>query len=306
MTGLLKCIAIELKIASSHGQLKQFEDLCKILLDVGQTEATLGGGQHKTDNVSVDLSHYYSMSMHNTTVGGLASVTHDATATGGTEYKKHKKSNDSKLLICHLLDCLDFETQQLDKPRWDYFDNIMMQKLLHSCEVMAPSVGRKLIDIKKLQDILKDELNSIQTTIATGQRQHILQEIESVLVFALQLNSQKTMASSTIRFMEAWGQVVEILFTVAPVSSDLKQSLILEIIQALLNRIPPMEIMTELADLASSTVFLLLVNLRHCTTFKSCSEGGEFTLKPFVFCVFFIISFSQQPIKHSPTSTIHH
>lgn len=66
--------------------------------------------------------------------------------------------------------------------------------------------GPKLINIKKLHDILKDELNIVQNSIATGQRQLILQETDSVLKYAIELNLQKNICASTIRFMQAWCQ----------------------------------------------------------------------------------------------------
>lgn len=125
----------------------------------------------------------------------------------------------------------------------------------------------KLINIKKLHDILRDELNIVQNTIASGQRQSILQETDSIIKYALNVNAQNTSRAATVKFLESWGQVTEILFSVSPqftMSIVVKQSLILEILQSLLGKVLPREIMPELADLASSTVLQLLFNLRHC------------------------------------------
>lgn len=100
--------------------------------------------------------------------------------------------------------------------------------------------GPKLINIKKLHDVLKDELNIVQSTIASGQRQNILQEISSVLKYGVQLNAQKNQCASTIRFMEAWSQVTEILFVVAPAFAlclEDRGGFIIEILQALLNKV---------------------------------------------------------------------
>lgn len=105
--------------------------------------------------------------------------------------------------------------------------------------------------------------------------QLILQETETVLKHALALNSQKSLWSATVKFLEAWGQVTEILFSVSPVfaiSPEIKQGLILEILQALLNKVVSLEIMPELANLASSTVLQLLVNLRHCYGRKQLND----------------------------------
>lgn len=67
--------------------------------------------------------------------------------------------------------------------------------------------GSRLINIKKLHDVLRDELNIVQNSIATGQRQLILQETESILKYAIELNSEKNTCIATTRFMEAWGHV---------------------------------------------------------------------------------------------------
>ena len=228
MTGLLKCVAIELKMTSDKSQITQFGNLCKILIGVVQRQ--------QQETVPLELSHYYSTSM-------------SATLLGETSVSQPKKARETtKILLCQLLDCLDFETKSLDKPNWDYFDSSLLQGLLHSCEVTAQPGGLKLIDIKKLHDVLKDELNSVQTTIAPGQRTHILQEIETILMHALQVNTQKSICASTVKFLDAWGQVTEILFSVTPalfVSLDTKQGLILEILQALLNKVVPVQIMVS-------------------------------------------------------------
>lgn len=100
--------------------------------------------------------------------------------------------------------------------------------------------GPKLINIKKLHDILKDELNIVQSTIASGQRQLILHEIDQVLKYAVELNAQKNRCASTVRFMEAWSQVTEILFAVAPIFAlcyEDRGGFIIEILQALLNKV---------------------------------------------------------------------
>lgn len=104
---------------------------------------------------------------------------------------------------------------------------------------MSPN-GPKLINIKKLHDILKEDLNIVQNTIAAGQRQLISQEMDSVLKYAIELNQQKSTCTSTALFMEAWGQATEILFTVAPpfaLNYENRGGLIIEILQALLTKV---------------------------------------------------------------------
>lgn len=282
MTGLLKCVAIELKLTSDKSQVSQFGNVCKILLGVVQNQTS----------DTLELSHHYSTvnsSMLMSSVTGME--------PGSTVSRKAPES--AKLLLCQLLDCLNFEIKSLDKPKWDYFDNSLLQGLLQECEISVSSSALKLIDIKKLHDVLKDELNSVQTTIAAGQRSHILAEIETILMYALQLNSQRNLCASTVKFLEAWGQVTEVLFSVTPtmfVSLDVKQGLLVEIVQAMLCKVVPNQVMPELANLASSTILLLMVNLRHCYSLKNGGGGSSTTMNDTSLVTSFGGSFAQNGV----------
>ena len=279
MTGLLKCVAIELKMTAENNQISQFSHLCRILLGVVQNVTS--------ENIQLELGHFQHSLMQNM----------DSTSM-------NKNGSDAKLLICQLLESIQFEVKPLDKPKWDYFDNSLMQSLFKSCE-MTTHAGLKVLDLKKLHDILKDELNSVQTTIAAGQRQHILQEIESILLFALQMNAQKSVCAANVKFLEAWSQVTEIIFSVQmsfSVALDTKQVLILEILQALLKMVVPAQIMAELANIASSTVLLLLMNLRLCYTHHKSDTNERFDSTSQLFGQ--SISMNQEPANSPKSSTL--
>lgn len=180
---LLRCTAIELKLTAHNSQISRFQHLSKLLIGCS--------GKPMYDNtVPIELNHYLLIS--------------DDTMTGFINNKPAESS--SQLLLCHLLDCLEFETKSQSYPKWDFFDNLLTEQILRDCETQTEN-GPKLIDIKKLHDILKDELRTVQSSIASGQRQLILQEIESLLLLALKVNDEKNKNYSTIKLMEAWGQV---------------------------------------------------------------------------------------------------
>lgn len=254
MTGLLKSVAIELKLTAEKNQMSQFGNLCRILLGICQSSS---GGP---ESMQMELGHYQPMM--------------------GIDSAANKKNSTLRLLLCELLSSMEFELKPVDRPKWDYFDNSLMQSLFQNCEIVT-STGVKLVDVTKIHAILKDELNSVQTNIAAGQRQYILQEIESIMTYSLQANQQKLAASSKVKFLDAWSQVTEIIFSVQPAfffTSDAKQSLILEILQALLKHVVPAQvsqIMPELANLASSTVLLLLMNLRTCYGGKAVTNDNR-------------------------------
>lgn len=244
MTGLLKCVAIELKITSVNNQFKQFEALSSILLGVINSD---GSASDETGADTIVFS--------NTLIGNNSTF---LTARGGPGMNDGGE-HSAGLLICKLLECLDFDVKQVERQKWDFFDNTLMEQLFQvsfsffyrqggqltlffyfqNCLVNSDS-GPKLINIKKLHEILRDELNTVQSSIAAGQRQLILLETENILKYAIQLNLQKNIGSSTVRFLDAWGQVTEILFTSAPLFAipyEVRGGLIIEILQALLKKV---------------------------------------------------------------------
>lgn len=266
MTGLLKSLAIELKITANNIQVSQFTNMSKLLLGVVQDSYQ----EEKSVN---GVGHYHSMVNNSTQYGDNSSVFLSNTA--------NRNEQNAGLLICKLLERVDFEIKFIDQPKWDFFDNSTIAKLLQSCEVSTCS-GPKLINIKKLHEILRDELSTVPTTIASGQRQLILQEIESMMKYALSVNEQKNLSAASSNFLEAWGMVIETLFIVAPafiLSYEVQRGLILEILQVFLSKIVPLQIMPELSNLASASVLQLLVILRHCyTQLNSGTDFGKTTL----------------------------
>ncbi|XP_061514325.1 nuclear pore complex protein Nup205 [Anopheles gambiae] len=258
MTFLLKAIVIELKLTSERNQATQFETICKILLKIINTPTV--------DPVTSGLGDYYT----NTNISFAINATADMSTTAIAATKE--SSETAKRLLCILLDCVDFTIKQLEEPQWNYFNGTVLHELLQSCEMPVTLKARmRLIDTRKLQDVLRDELDSIQS-IATGQRAHIVQEIKTILKYAVDLNTQRSLCASTIKFLEAWGQVAEVLVCVTPtmiMSLDTKQIIITEILQIMLSKAVPNQIIPELGNIASSTISLLMVNLRSCFLLKS-------------------------------------
>lgn len=116
MTGLLKCVAIELKITANHQQVKQFKNLSDVLLGTVKTETSSDGIQEAFGS--------------NTTMFSTA----DNSMFGRSIVSGYRKPNDNdnttNLLICKLLECLEFDIKQLERPKWEVFDNSLMDQLL--------------------------------------------------------------------------------------------------------------------------------------------------------------------------------
>uniref|UniRef100_A0AAG5DJ40 Nuclear pore complex protein Nup205 n=1 Tax=Anopheles atroparvus TaxID=41427 RepID=A0AAG5DJ40_ANOAO len=258
MTFLLKSIVIELKLTSERSQATQFETICKILLKTINTPTVepeaASGGNFYTNTTSI-----------NQTINSTADLSAMTVAA-------KESSETAKRLLCMLLDCVNFEIKPLDEPSWNYFNGPGLHDLLQHCEVSVHPNGRmRMIDTRKLHTILRDELDSIHA-LATGQRAHIVQEIRTVLQYVVQLNAQRSMCTATTKFLDAWGQVAEVLVSVTPtmiMSIETKQIIITEILQILLGKAVPNQVMAELAIIASSTISLLMVNLRSCFMLKA-------------------------------------
>lgn len=136
-----------------------------------------------------------------------------------------------------------------------------------------------MIDIKRLNDVLRqDWANAAQYNMPVGQV--IAPEIKSVLQYAQQVNQQRSKTAATAKFLEAWSQVVEIIVSVAPsacLSVESKQTLILEMLQVILKKVIPIEMILEFSNLISSTVLILLVNLRSCY-FQAAQEEDSLVM----------------------------
>ena len=179
---LLKSTAIEIKIAASNSQTSRLKHLCEILFG---TSAVCG-----RENVSNDLTNFYS---HASQIFA--------------ENPIHKKvGKDSNILMCTILDCIVFHVKPQPLTKWNFFDGSLMNQIISECEIKT-SQSHTYINIKKLHDILNEELKIVQSTIASGQRKLILEEIEDVLMYAVALNNERSIRFATINLMDAWGQV---------------------------------------------------------------------------------------------------
>jgi len=124
-----------------------------------------------------------------------------------------------------------------------------------------------LINVRKLHDILHDELRMVQSTIVSGQRKAISTEITLLLKHAVSLNRVRTQRCATLAFMEAWGQLVQVLFSSMPeavLPVTLRRQHIIDIIEKILIKVQPIQPIIEISIQVSETVLLLLANLRYC------------------------------------------
>lgn len=137
MTGLMKCVAIELKQIAANNHLSQFGNLCKILLGTGDAATALnrieGAGnrmslQQQQRNMALELS-YYSGGGGGGGVSGSGAQQEEMMMGHGSFMAKKELGGaaNQRMLLAQLLDGLNFEMQPIDKPDWEVFDNTLMQ-----------------------------------------------------------------------------------------------------------------------------------------------------------------------------------
>lgn len=193
---LLKCTAIELKLASANYQLSRFGHICELFMGASSfckinpdLKAKANGGALTSEMTFMD-----------TFVSGNSA----AKGLGGPNEEISEKRND--MLLCDILNCVDIQLNPLQMPHWDFFDNALISQLLKDCDVNQ-YYDVKLINVTKMSTILCNELKIIQNTVASGQQKMIVKEIEVILEYAIKVNSQRRLAFATVKFIEAWCQV---------------------------------------------------------------------------------------------------
>lgn len=245
MSWLLKTIAIEQKVCSAGNQTFYLKNLTKLL--VGYPEII--------ENKEKDIDNFdaFHASMDGTPV---------------------KRVNFLKELI------MKFNTQIeiIQTPQWNYFDNNIMAKLITNCET---GNNPRLINVKNLHLALIEELTgaSYMQGPASSQRQLILQEIQKVLAYAIHVNNVRKHEASAIRFMDAWRQLVQVIFVTLPddiMTLEEQQILLIEFIETLLDKMLSCPAHPEVSNLASAVILLLVDCLRktHVNSIKRLKVLG--------------------------------
>ncbi|XP_018798172.1 PREDICTED: nuclear pore complex protein Nup205 isoform X2 [Bactrocera latifrons] len=252
---LLECTAIELKLASSYCQISRVQQICEILLGTATNKAD--------DQISINSTLFFSHS----------------SPVLNEHFIKPKSEKVPNFLLSNILDYLEFEVKEVITFKWDFFDISLSKQIFDECESITEE-GHSLINLQKLHRILHDELCNVQGTIAGGQRKLILQEIESILIYALKINEMRNKNRGTIKVMDAWAQVSEIIFIYASENTlpyTIKQELLFEMLQKLLNKAVSIQPPLEISILTSEAIFILIVCLRQCFSRNLENMGNDKT-----------------------------
>ncbi|XP_018577858.1 nuclear pore complex protein Nup205 [Anoplophora glabripennis] len=234
LTWLLKVLAIELKISSEVKQVTYLKQLTSFLVNVPVEEA-------KNPDI-------FSLIQKNVIEAKI--ITPD----------------DIKMenFMTSLIPYFEFKEPPVETPPWDFFNNTVLNQILQNCQKKKPP---KLIDLKRLHQILYDELKSLQGTAVLGQIQAITQEIPKVLKYALELNKRTETCSSVVQFVDAWRQVAEVLVMYIPleiISSTEQQIISICLLKHILKKVVKVQLLPEVSRYTSGAVLLMMTNLKKC------------------------------------------
>ncbi|XP_030381528.1 nuclear pore complex protein Nup205 [Scaptodrosophila lebanonensis] len=251
MSHLMKCVAIEIKLAATHGQTTRYNLLCDMMLGGGaetQRNAPSLPLECNSSLLTPQHSHYF----YGTDVlpGSLTKPPLQDAAVG--------------LHVNRLLDCLTLAPQTVSGPQLNFFDPQLLSQLLHECETSGPY---SLFNEHKLHEVLHNELRLVQSTIASGQRKAITGEISLLMQHTMKLNKARTQRYATWEFMKAWCQLVQVLFSCMPeavMPLTVRKQHIIDIIEKILMKVQPMQPLIEISIQGTEAVLLLVANLRYC------------------------------------------
>ncbi|CAG9575380.1 unnamed protein product [Danaus chrysippus] len=167
-------------------------------------------------------------------------------------------------VIRRSLESLPVCVSSVCEPRWELFHAHHLRQAIDECD-LPTGLGGKRISVSRVHALLSRELATLRAS--APQRGLVAVEIQKVLDYVTEVNKQRNLAATLTHYYDSWRQLTEILFCVAPndlLNLESKKNLLLNILQDLLNKIPPAEVLPQIGNLASGTVLLLLVYLRHC------------------------------------------
>ncbi|XP_076311365.1 nuclear pore complex protein Nup205 isoform X1 [Tachypleus tridentatus] len=237
---LLRAIAVELRLTVAHHQRSHVQRLLSSLLE---DTPVIGKG---ADMASDSGTNFLGTSFLSQSVVSSA-------------------SDPTRRKLMKILDTLSFTESWPSSPGWEYFDSVEVEKLMKECEVNIE--GRTfLVDIKEFHRRLVEVMSSVQSVSAIGQRPLVVQEVRSILQFALERNKVCEILHAKQQLLEAWRLVTEVIFTACPVDivgSLQKHQVILEISQELLQKVLSESMLPEATVAASGVILTLMTTLHH-------------------------------------------
>ncbi|KAG9466567.1 hypothetical protein GDO78_016409 [Eleutherodactylus coqui] len=168
--------------------------------------------------------------------------------------------------ILSILDSINF-TQEIPEPlQLDFFDRISIEQVITNCEHKDRN-SQTVCNVKLLRRVLVAEINSLQGLAAIGQRPLLLEEINTILQYAVERNNMFQCLHAKRHVLDSWRQLVEVILTACPqdlIPAEQRQLIIRDLLQDLHDKILDDEATKDLMAVVAGAVFTLTVHLSHC------------------------------------------
>ena len=160
----------------------------------------------------------------------------------------------------------------------EFFDPGAIEALVKQCEIVSEDEVQ-LTKISLLQNRLRSELANL-TNVALGQRQLIVQEVQSILSFVVQRNNIRLELSARRFYLEGWRQVLECLLATGSLndlSHTQRWNILTQITQDIFTKcLTADSTLPDLVHYLSGVMVILLAGLRACSL-EGVGESGSST-----------------------------
>ncbi|XP_069822932.1 nuclear pore complex protein Nup205 [Dendropsophus ebraccatus] len=238
MSWLMKTVSIELRITSLNRQRSHTQRLLNLLLDDVPVRPYIADGESgmEDDNRGINAFLHFD-----------------------TSSKVRRK-------ILSILDSINFTQEIPEQLQLDFFDRILIEQVITNCEQKDRS-AQTVCNVKLLRRVLLAEINALQGMAAIGQRPLLLEEVNTILQYAVERNKMYQCLHAKRHALESWRQLVEIILTACPqdlIPAEQRQLIIRDLLQDLHDKILDDEATKELMPLVAGAVFTLTVHLSQC------------------------------------------
>ncbi|XP_071943661.1 nuclear pore complex protein Nup205-like [Antedon mediterranea] len=243
---LLKSVAVEIRLTSVNRQRSYTQRLLKLLLeDVPSTVVD-------RDDNDAEVYGETNQSIMET--------------TSGQQVGPNILGIQVRRRILQILDSIDLTQTYPGNVQLDLLEPSVTEQLIKACEQQMDN-GMTLCNIHALHRELIGRLNAQQGPAIVGNRPRILQEIQEILKNVVECNQSKEMAGAKRHALDAWRQVVEILFASCSqdlLPLDIRETILLDLIQELLTKVTDDATVPELTAPVSGILITLMTNLLQC------------------------------------------
>ncbi|XP_039266585.2 nuclear pore complex protein Nup205-like [Styela clava] len=283
---LLKTTAIELFSTSANQQRSHTQRLIQMLFDKRSSISASFLGASTTNTTVADFTSVSAMPSLSHSILGASVMTADTsvaaamTTMNATALNNSLQPGHEMPQILRILNILDF-SQEFPQPlALEQFVPANVENAIQSCEVRNEH-GLSYCDIKALHELLEANVNTLQSANDAERKSRAIQEVQNILKTALERNQTRQSVHSKLALLNAWKHTLEVALNACPVDlmgKEIKQQILLDILQELLSRVLNPDSMSELSSPVASICLTLITHLRTCFSAASSIDGQRHSI----------------------------